>query len=151
MRIAKLFGVVGAVAAMSWAAPAFATSYGSATSPLRITSNGNGWFYGNVTVDQQTALRNGYSYRDTGADGNPVYVQTNWYYWLSCENGSGCYDTSGSDQSPRIGTDAGKVHSEDFDTLDSRADKGRAITKVCEDQAWSPDPCSSKVIVTLSY
>lgn len=151
MRVRAFIPAAVAVATMSWAAPAFATSYGSASSPIRIGSDGNGWFYGNVTIPQGTSMRNAYDYRDTGADGDPVYVQTNWYYWLSCEDGSDCYDDSGSDQSPRIGTADGTRYSTDYDTLDPRADKGRAITKVCEDQSWSPDPCSSKVIVTLSY
>lgn len=151
MRASKVVAVAVAAAAMSWAAPAFATTYGSSSSPIRIGSNGNGWFYGSVTIPQSTSMRNGYYYRDTGADGNAVYVQTSWYYWVSCEDGSDCYDASGSDQSPRIGTSDGTTYSTDYDTLDPRADKGRAITKACEDQSWSPDPCSSKVIITLSY
>jgi hypothetical protein len=151
MRVRSVAGVLGVMAALSWAAPAYATSYGSAASPVRITSNGNGWFYGNVTVYNHQQLRNAYYYRDTGADGNAVYVQTDWSYQISCDDGTTCFEPSGSDQSPRIGTADGKVHSEDYDTLDSRGALGRGTTKVCEDQSWSPDPCSNKVSITLSY
>ena len=152
MRIRKAVVLLGALAAMAWAAPAYATSYGSAADPIRIGSNGNGWFYGNITVDNYQYLRNGYYYRDTASDGNPVYVQTNWSYWVICEDdGTQCWDPSTTDQSPRIGTTDGITHSTDFETLDARASQGRGTTKVCEDQSWSPDPCSGKVTVTLGY
>jgi hypothetical protein len=139
------------MAALSWAAPAYATSYGSAASPIKITSNGNGWFYGNLTLYNHQSLRNGYYYRDTDADGNAVYVQTNWSYWEDCDDGTVCWRPVSHDQSPRIGTADGKVFSTDYDTLEPEADKGRGATKVCEDQSWSPDPCSGTVTITLSY
>lgn len=146
--------VLACAAVLAWAGPAYAVSYGSKSSPVKASDNsdnGNAWFYGNVTVADQVALRNGYFYRDSYSDGNPVYVQTNWYYWLPCTDGKTCFDDSGSDQSPRIGGDQGWVHDADYDDLDSRSDKGRALTKVCEDQAWSPDPCSKNVTITLGY
>ena len=152
MKTRKVALLLGVLAALSWAAPAYATSYGSAANPVRINSDGNGWFYGNITVDNHQALRNGYYYRDTKADGNAVYVQTDWSYWVICEDdGTQCWDPVSSDQSPRIGSADGTVHSADYDTLDARASQGRGTTKVCEDQSWSPDPCSNKVTITLSY
>lgn len=153
MRIRQIALVLGALAAMSWAAPAYATTYGSAYSPIKISSDGNGWFYGSITVHNHSSLLNSYHYKDTSGDGNAVYVQTNWSFWAVCGNdGTSCWDPDpGSDQSPRIGTADGVVASSDSDALDGRADRGRGTTKVCEDQSFSPDPCSSKVIITLSY
>src|SRR5690348_8853565 len=100
MNLRKVALTLGVVAAMSWAAPAYATSYGSASDPVRITSDGNGWFYGNITVNDHQSLRNGYYYRDTSSDGNAVYVQTDWSYWVFCQKeGTNCYDQVSSDQS----------------------------------------------------
>ena len=152
MRVRRIIPIVIAVAAMSWAAPVYAVSYGSSATPIRATSDGNAAFYGNVTVHNHQSLYNVYKYKDTAPGGNYVYVQTDWFYWLSCDEDGGdqCFDPSGSDQSARTrsGTWVGGT---DADDLDPRTDKGRAATKVCEDQSWSPDPCSKKVLVTLSY
>jgi len=150
MKLRKLALLLGIAAALSWAGPAYATSYGSASDPVRIGSDGNGWFYGNITVYNQQSLRNGYYYRDTAADGDSVYVQTNWSYRDVSADGES-YRSSGYDQSPRIGSADGTVHSEDYDNLISTSDRGRGATKVCEDQSWSPDPCSTTVTVTLNY
>jgi hypothetical protein len=150
MRVRSVAGVLGLVAALSWAAPAYAVSYGNQASPIRANGDGNAAFYGNITVHNHQSLRNGYYYKDTAAGGNSVYVQSDWYYWVPCVDGKPCYDHSGTDQSPRITTGTW-THSEDYDTLDPTADKGRTITKVCEDQSWSPDPCSTNVTVTLTY
>ena len=150
MKSRKIALVAASLVAMSWAAPAYATSYGSSHDPVRIGSDGNGWFYGNVTVYEHQSMRNGYYYRDTSSDGHAVYVQTDWFYRY-VENGSEDYRYSAEDQSPRIGSNDGTVHSTDYDDLESTSDRSRTYTKVCEDQSWSPDPCSKTVTISLGY
>lgn len=154
MKLRTVPVILTTLAALSWAAPAYAVSYGSRTAPIKASDNsdnGNAWFYGNITIDDQTSMRNGYYYKDSGADGNSVYVQTNWYYRSISAEGQVSYDYSGKDQSARIGTAEGWVHGADYDALIKESDRGRGVAKVCEDQSWSPDPCSKTATVTLSY
>lgn len=154
MRIRAVAVLLGVVVALGLAAPAFASIYyGSASAPIKAENNsddGNAWFYGAVMVKDQTWLRNRYWYRDSAPGGNAAYVQTDWYYWNPCVDGDDCYDDSGSDRSSDTQSGAWTL-GEDYDGLDQNSDRGRALTKVCENQNNRPDDCSHTVVATLTY
>lgn len=156
MWMRTFIGFVIGAAVLAFAGPAFAvssTSYGSKAHPVKAeagSDDGNAWFYGTAKVHQHTHLRNSYQFRDSARGGNAAYVETEWAYWVTCIDGSACWDESGGDQSKR--DKSGKWKSGvDYDLLDSTADRGRANARVCEDQAHAIDDCSRWVVNTLSY
>lgn len=157
MRIRSIGVLLIAVVALGFAAPAFAASsvyYGSATAPIKAEDNsddGNAWFYGAAAVIDHTWLRNRYWYRDSAPGGNKAYVTTDWYFWRpGCTTGNTCFDHDHQDRSTGI-TDGGWRLEEDYADLSWEADKGRAGTRVCEEQSWGPDDCSKYVYATLTY
>lgn len=154
MRIRSIAVLLIAAAVLGFAAPAYAASvyYGSASAPVKAENNsddGNAWFYGAVAVHQATWLRNRYWYRDSAPGGNAAYVKTDWTFYKPCGGGMCWLEDSGDRSSDTKSGDW--ILGEDFVDLDYNADRGRAYTRVCENQNNSPDPCSKNVVATLSY
>lgn len=153
MRLRAIVVLMSMVVALGWAVPAFATTYGTSASPIKAETNssdGNAWFFGAVIVKDQTWLRNRYYFRDSAPGGNTAYVTTDWYFWKGCVDGKDCFDYSSQDRS--TDNKSGEWILElDYEDLDPVSDRGRAMTRVCENQNNSPDACSKYVYVTLSY
>ncbi|NYI43808.1 hypothetical protein BJ993_000888 [Nocardioides aromaticivorans] len=97
-------------------------------------------------------LKNHTYYRDRRDNGNAVYTETGYRYYVVCTGNtapSWCAVGS-SDQSAR--TQSGSWQDQyDADDYSTRAaDKGRVYSKVCEDQSWSPDACSRQPYFTFN-
>lgn len=139
---------------LALAAPALAKSYGSKAHPIRAedaSDDGNAWFYGRMSVYNGQFLRNHYHYRDSKPGGNSAFVTTHYYFYRQCDGGvvEWC-DTHHEDRSSE--TTSGKwIQANDYEPLKESADRGRMVSKVCENQAWAPDDCSRNVIGTFSY
>lgn len=156
MRIRSIGVLLIAVVALGFAAPAFAASsvyYGSATAPIKAEDNsddGNAWFYGAAAVIDHSWMRNRYWYKDSAPGGNKAYVTTNWYFWKPGCTDSSCFEWDSQDRSAEV-SDSSWHLGEDYVNLSFEVDKGRAGTRVCEEQSWGPDDCSRYVYATLTY
>jgi hypothetical protein len=127
------------------AAPATASKYFSEDRPLNAWEDGvsQAQLYGRFFREDLTYLRNNTNTRDPRPGGDPVYEQTNygWYYVHAV--GPDYWSSGGEDQSPR--RDSSEWYSQyDHEAFPEHASKGRIRAKVCEDQNWSPDPCSDE-------
>lgn len=99
-------------------------------------------------------LKNHTHYRDRRSSrGEAVYTETNYKYYQLCPpNTSPSWCVNGArDQSTRsedVGTWYSQYDADDYSTR--LADRGRVYSKVCEDQGWSPDPCSRNPYFTFT-
>lgn len=99
-------------------------------------------------------LKNHTHYRDRrSSKDQPVYTETSYTYYQVCpSNTAPSWCVNGArDQSART-TSVGVWYDQyDADDYSYRAaDRGRVHSKVCEDQSWSPDPCSRKPYFTFT-
>lgn len=149
-RLAVL--VLAVACLLSWGGPAFGLIYATGSHPIKIEANnndGNGALWGRVSLENRTGMRSAYHYKDTSSDKNGVYVTTTWYFWRTCITDV-CWDYADKDRSSDTqSTDY--VGESDWEDLDGNADRGRGVVKACENQKWSPDPCSKRATVTLGY
>ena len=145
---ALFLGSTATVQAVTWA---------SSSSPLTAYEDGTAQAqaHGNFRNHEGIRAQNDSRQRDPRPGGDSVYVQTG-FYWYSyrtlCDSGSGgvCWWKDVDKQTDRS-------NSADWDPeyrardLRGDADQARGKSKVCEDQSWSPDPCSSTAISTFAY
>lgn len=96
-------------------------------------------------------LKNHTYYRDRRSNDNGVYTQSEYSYFLLCPpNTSASWCGKGpSDQSARTQSSTWQDQYDRDDYSTQYADRGRVHSKVCEDQDWSPDPCSRKPYATF--
>jgi hypothetical protein len=147
MRISRTFTSAILVAtALGIASPAAASRYYSADDPLEAIEDGTAQaqMYGRFFKEELSYLRNDTNIRDPRPGGDSVYGQTNYSWYYVHAVGPDYWSGSGQDQSPR--TDSGSWYFQyDHEAFPEHASKGRMRAKVCEDQSWSPDPCSVDV------
>jgi hypothetical protein len=97
-------------------------------------------------------LKNHTFYRDPRSGGDKVYTETGYTYREPDRDGGESWSGSGdSDQSARnsSGDWVDQYDQDDYSEHNS-ADQGRIHSKVCEDQAWSPDACSRRPYFTFN-
>ena len=132
-----------------------ATSYNwySSSAPLNVSDDGTlrGSAFG-TSYKKDGYLKNHTYYRDRRSNGNGVYTQTEYSYYVVCSpltSASWC-GTGVTDQSSRTQSSSWQDQYDADDYSTQKADKGRVHSKVCEDQSWSPDPCSRKPYFTFT-
>ncbi|MCW2144359.1 hypothetical protein BXY51_008965 [Actinoplanes cyaneus] len=126
--------------------PALAVQWGSQSSPYIAYSNkvaqAKGWGdYGNY--NNQYARDNSYQY-DAKAGGQSVYVHVEFGFFLK-------EGYSGSFKETARTTSASWVFKQVQVSLNSQSEKSRGTTQVCEDTAYSWDPCSDPGYTSFSY
>ncbi|MBD8606591.1 hypothetical protein IFT73_06960 [Aeromicrobium sp. CFBP 8757] len=159
MSLSRRIGAVaaGSVALLAVAQPAMAATWYSQSDPLKVKEGGStqGAAYGNYYNSNGSSAKNATTRKDYKAGGNGVYVDTDFYlYQYACSGGAdGCREQwvyAGGDETGR--TTSGKWVSETVsDALSAKASQSRGAIHVCEDQAYSGDPCSSWVYRSFSY
>lgn len=136
------------------APPALAASYNwySSGDPLRVYDNDTlrGDAYG-TSYQKDGFLKNHTYYRDRRSNDNGVYTETNYTYFQICPpNTSATWCLKGArDQSARTQSGSWQDQYDADDYATRNADRGRVHSKVCEDQDWSPDPCSRNPYATF--
>lgn len=132
---------------------AMATDWYSSGDPLQVHDDNRlrGDAYG-TSYKKDGYLKNHTYYRDRRDNGNGVYTQSDYTYYVVCPPnlsaswcGKGVSDKSARTQS---GSWQDQYDADDYST--QNADKGRVYSKVCEDQSWSPDPCSRRPYLTFT-
>ncbi len=131
-----------------------ATSYNWYTSsePLKVYDDTlRGAAFG-TSYQKDGYLKNHTYYRDRRSNGNGVYTETSYTYFQICPpNTSASWCVNGArDQSARTQSDDWQDQYDADDYSTRNADRGRVHSKVCEDQSWSPDPCSRKPYFTFT-
>lgn len=135
-----------------WASPAQAAAYYSSSNPLKAWEDGTAQALGHgyMSVYQSSHLRNHTYTKDPRPGGDPAFHTTE--YNIEVRNWDSTTTWQGwkhEDQSVR--TDSGRWRDEydyqDYTIWDSVT--GRIRAKVCEDQANSPDPCSTRPVQTF--
>jgi hypothetical protein len=139
--ICRINAIAGITAiAFACAAPAVASSYYSASSPLIAYQDGvpQALMYGRFSLENLTYLRNRTNLRDPRPGGDAVFERTEYYY--DYDDGDG-FRPSGRDQSPKTKKNAWSAQY-DHDQIPDEAERGKERTQVCEDHGFWPDPCS---------
>ncbi|WP_183094568.1 hypothetical protein [Nocardioides stalactiti] len=140
--------------ASSPAAMAATEDWNSKTDPLIAWEDGSrqALAFG-TSYTKEGSLKNHTNYKDPRAGGDKVYTETEYdAYWPGGQGGtykwSGRY---GMDQSARdnSGSWVDQYDADYYADIDG-IEKGRVYSKVCEDQSWSPDPCSKNPFITFS-
>ncbi len=140
-----------ALAVTAFSAPAMAVSWGTIVVYEDKVEQGRayGTFF---NKNYQYAAMNA-NYRDSRPGGNGVFVDIDYLAWMSlCGECDPKYAFRGSDQTGR--TTSGKWVGPDQETnpLEEESSRARGAIQVCEDQSWSPDPCSEPdALPTFSY
>lgn len=138
------------------AAPAAnAITWYSRSSPLNAYEGGvvQAAAYGNFYNYNGSYARSQSYHRDVRAGGNAAYVDTDWYFYehgATCPQGGSCFLNFGGSESVRTTSSAWK-NSYVQKGLRGTADRARGQIHVCEQQAFSGDPCSAWVIRTFNY
>ena len=93
-------------------------------------------------------------FKDSRPGGNGVFVDIDYMYWVQdCAQCPAAYSQKGNDQTGRTtsGAWAGPSH-QTFQLPRSSSNSARGAIQVCEDQAWSKDPCSEPdALPTFTY
>lgn len=126
----------------------------SRTKPLRAMEDdvAQALAYG-TSYTKDGYLKNHTYYRDPRAGGDSVYTQTDYTYLAPDRDGGQSWSERGdSDQSAKSssGSWVDQYDKDDYSSDHADADKGRVHSKVCEDQDWSPDPCSRRPFFTFT-
>ncbi|MCD4532675.1 hypothetical protein LRP67_01045 [Nocardioides sp. cx-169] len=96
-------------------------------------------------------LKNHTYYRDPRSGGDKVYTETGYTYREPGQGGESWSGHGSSDQSPRNSSgDWVDQYDKDDYSEHNDASQGRVHSKVCEDQAWSPDACSRRPYFTFA-
>jgi hypothetical protein len=157
MTVAKAAaGVALAVLSCGLADPALGVTWNSETTPLNAYEDGvaQAQAYGNFHNYESESAHSNSSQRDPRPGGDSVYVETAfWWYSQSyhCSQAQPvCFwnDTMKQTDRTNAATWAARFRARN---LRSDADRARGDIKTCEDQAWSPDPCSAHKIATFTY
>lgn len=129
---------------------ASATSWYSASSPLKVYESGvtQGQAYGKFFIENGSYTRNDSYQYDVRPGGDPVYVRTQWKYTWSLLNDLWINDDV---RSTKRTSTAKWEFSYVHDAIRWDRDATRLISKVCEDQTFSGDPCSVETGVTINY
>jgi hypothetical protein len=92
-------------------------------------------------------------FKDSRPGGNGVFVDIDYLFWVQeCSECQGRYKHVGNDQTGRTTSGAWAGPSHQTQDLLSSSNSARGAIQVCEDQAWSPDPCSEPdALPTFSY
>ena len=136
--VAGVMGTAGQAAAVQW---------GPISSTL---GSSNGTFFNEGNVYARTNV----NYKDNRSGGAPVYHQTRYqYYQVTC-GASGCvgaYTTGVTRQTSR--TSSGSyVYAWTHYGLSSASDKARGVQEICQDEAYTYDPCSdAKAYPSFTY
>ncbi|GAA1372676.1 hypothetical protein GCM10009661_35110 [Catellatospora chokoriensis] len=144
-------GVAATVAALGLAAPASATTWGTASSPYYVweDSVAQGMAYGDFKNQNQQYARSESSQYDLRSGGQSVYVWTDWLYYYTY-NGATQYWTDYSDETPH--TTSASWTSKSIDKpLKAQSNSARGKVRVCEDHSFATDPCSASGYPTFSY
>jgi len=149
--IALAVVVVLASATAGWATQ----GWRSQSKPLRVFDGGvaKGAGYGSFSAapaSGRVKVSNAGKLRDLKPTGNSIYHDTR-YSFFTC--GSGCNAATGSTfQSTRWnGNYWRKFTPSKTHNLSSAYDFARGAIKVCEDQKFSPDPCSGQVVTGFDH
>jgi hypothetical protein len=143
--------VLVAAGLLASAAPAMAVSWGTIVVYEDGVEQGRayGWFY---NENQQYAGMNA-NVKDSRPGGNGVFVDIDYKYWAQdCSQCPAGYLYKGNDQTGRTtsGVWVGPVH--EHHPLWPSSNSARGAIQVCEDQAFSADPCSEPdALPTFSY
>jgi hypothetical protein len=150
-RPAIIATIAAALVVLCSAVPAMAVSWGTIVVYENQVEQGRayGSFY---NQSYQYAAMDAY-FKDSRAGGNGVFVDIDYHYWVQeCPQCQPTYAKMGNDQTGRTtsGSWAGPSH-QTF-TLWASSNSARGAIQVCEDQAWSADPCSEPdALPTFSY
>jgi hypothetical protein len=92
-------------------------------------------------------------FKDSRAGGNGVFVDIDYLYWVQpCSDCQAGYDSKGNDQTGRTTSGSWAGPSHQTHSLWPTSNSARGAIQVCEDQAWSSDPCSEPdALPTFSY
>ena len=151
-RVRLVLASVGTtLVVLGLAAPAMAVSWGHIVVYQNKVEQGRayGTFY---NQSYQYAAMDAY-FKDSRAGGNGVFVDIDYLYWLQeCNECQPGYQERGNDQTGRTTSGAWAGPSHQTHALWSASSSARGAIQVCEDQAWSPDPCSEPdALPTFSY
>jgi hypothetical protein len=149
-------GVALAVLGCGLADPALAVKWNTQASPLIAYEDGvaQAEAHGNFFNYQSESAHSHSEQFDPRRGGDSVYVETEfWWYslsWRCNETQPVCFWKDTSKQTPRSDDSVWVAY---FHARNLRADSDRArgIVKTCEDQSWSPDPCSAHKVLTFEY
>lgn len=136
-----------------WASPAQAGAYYSSSNPLTAWEDDKAQALGHgyMSVYESTHLRNHTYTKDPRPGGDAAFHSTEYQRETRHWDGSTSWSNwHGEDQSAR--TDSG-LWRDEYDYYNYslyNTVTGRIRAKVCEDQANSPDPCSSRPTQTFS-
>jgi hypothetical protein len=134
------------------AAHAASEDWYSRSKPLKAMEDGEAQALGyGTSYTKNGFLKNHTNYRDPRKGGDAVYSETGYSYRVPDADGESWTDRGPSDQSDRSasGSWVDQYDNDDYASNHTRASKGRIHSKVCEDQAWSPDACSRRPFFTF--
>jgi hypothetical protein len=146
-----LASLLTAAVPFALAAPAMAASWGYIVVYESKVEQGRafGTFY---NQNYQYAAMDAY-FKDSRPGGNGVFVDIDYMFWIQdCIACQPKYEYKGNDQTGRTtsGNWAGPSHQ--TTGLWPTSNSARGAIQVCEDQAWSADPCSEPdALPTFSY
>ncbi|WP_270887415.1 hypothetical protein [Pedococcus sp. 5OH_020] len=107
-----------------------------------VSSLGSG--YGDFYNEGSSFARTNAHYKDNRPGGAPVYVRTRYqFYYQNC-SAMGCNPsyTPGTSRTTSRTTSASYVYAYTHNVLDSLSDRARGQINVCQDEAFTYDPCS---------
>jgi hypothetical protein len=93
----------------------------------------------------------GMNWVDMSNNGNPVYVEVYWSYWMQDAAGTWYWATGGGKQQSARSSRMKYVSGNLSDRLDHDGVRARAEIKVCEDRNNARDKCSSTKSVYFNY
>ncbi len=134
--------------------PAFAAAYYSKSSPLTAWEGGvaQAQAYGYMSVKDSTFLHNSTNHRDPRPGGDAAFHVTDYRFEVQTWEGKLVWHPyRGDDRSAdtRLNEWFSQTDSYNY-AQDGEPNRGRIRAKVCEDQAWSIDPCSDEPYQTFN-
>jgi hypothetical protein len=146
-----LASLVTTVVVLGLAAPAMAVSWGT----IVVYESGveQGRAYGTFASQSYTYAAMDAYFKDSRPGGNWVFVDIDYLYWVQdCAQCPAAYSQKGNDQTGRTTSGAWAGPSHQTFQLWPSSNSARGAIQVCEDQAWSKDPCSEPdALPTFTY
>ncbi|GAA1667004.1 hypothetical protein [Fodinicola feengrottensis] len=93
----------------------------------------------------------GMNWVDMSNNGNPVYVEVYWSYWIQDASGSWYWASGGGKQQSARSSRMKYVSGNLSDRYYPEGNRARAEIKVCEDRSKAWDKCSSTATVYFNY
>lgn len=153
-QLLKRAAIVVATAAgfLGIATPAMAIQWGSSSNPYYVSEGGvkQGKAYGDYGNYNYQYARSNAWYYDMKAGGQGIYVNTEFQFYYSSSGQPAAWNTDWTEETSRTTSAAWKYQYKQR-ALFAQAEKSRGVVRVCEDHAWSGDPCSAAGYVTFSY